>query len=157
MIVVVSCSQLIVIALVRLMICLKLLLLSEKVIRELSGVILTRGPKLCNFVEWRGFKVVYKRYMYSWHNEDVSLSWRWSTELVPVNTFCRYASLYFCMCIDQDDNELEILEIIQHYVVILDRYFGSVSKVVFTFYKITKCIEAYMSIWLGWKLTLVLM
>ncbi|GER34081.1 AP-1 complex subunit sigma-2 [Striga asiatica] len=69
-----------------------------KVIRELSGMILTRGPKLCNFVEWRGYKVVYKR----------------------------YASLYFCMCIDQDDNELEILEIIHHFVEILDRYFGSV-------------------------------
>ncbi|KAL5983172.1 hypothetical protein ACLOJK_017255 [Asimina triloba] len=67
------------------------------VIRELGGVILTRGPKLCNFVEWRGQKVVYRR----------------------------YASLYFCMCIDQDDNELEILEIIHHYVEILDRYFGS--------------------------------
>ena len=33
----------------------------EKVIRELSGVILSRGPKLCNFVDWRGLKVVYKR------------------------------------------------------------------------------------------------
>ncbi|KAI8550859.1 hypothetical protein RHMOL_Rhmol06G0140100 [Rhododendron molle] len=54
-----------------------------KVIRELSGLILTRGPKLCNFVEWRGFKVVYKR----------------------------YASLYFCMCINQDDNELEVCEL----------------------------------------------
>lgn len=40
---------------------------------------------------------------------------------------CRYASLYFCMCIDPDDNELEILEIIHHFVEILDRYFGSVS------------------------------
>lgn len=40
--------------------------------------------------------------------------------------FCRYASLYFCMCIDQDDNELEVLEIIHHFVEILDRYFGSV-------------------------------
>ncbi|XP_004249859.1 AP-1 complex subunit sigma-2 isoform X2 [Solanum lycopersicum] len=68
-----------------------------KVIRELSGMILTRGPKLCNFVEWRGYKVVYKR----------------------------YASLYFCMCIDQEDNELEVLEIIHHFVEILDRYFGS--------------------------------
>ncbi|XP_039035034.1 AP-1 complex subunit sigma-2-like isoform X2 [Hibiscus syriacus] len=68
-----------------------------KVIRELGGVILSRGPKLCNFVDWRGFKVVYKR----------------------------YASLYFCMCIDQDDNELEVLEIIHHFVEILDRYFGS--------------------------------
>ncbi|XP_018678553.1 AP-1 complex subunit sigma-1 isoform X2 [Musa acuminata AAA Group] len=68
-----------------------------KVIRELSGLILARGPKLCNFVEWRGYKVVYRR----------------------------YASLYFCMCIDADDNELEILEIIHHFVEILDRYFGS--------------------------------
>jgi hypothetical protein len=40
----------------------------------------------------------------------------------------RYASLYFCMCIDADDNELEVLEIIHHFVEILDRYFGSVSS-----------------------------
>lgn len=36
-------------------------MLAVQVIRELSGVILTRGPKLCNFVEWRGYKVVYRR------------------------------------------------------------------------------------------------
>ncbi|KAL0288221.1 UNVERIFIED_CONTAM: AP-1 complex subunit sigma-1 [Sesamum angustifolium] len=80
-----------------------------KVIRELSGLILNRGPKLCNFVEWRGYKAVYKR----------------------------YASLYFCMCIDQDDNELEILEIIHHFVEILDRYFGSVCELdlIFNFHK----------------------
>ncbi|KAL1307764.1 AP-1 complex subunit sigma-2 isoform X4 [Arachis hypogaea] len=59
----------------------------SKVIRELSSEILSRGPKLCNFVEWRGFKVVYKS--------------------------------------DQDDNELETLSIIHHYVETLDRYFGS--------------------------------
>lgn len=39
----------------------------------------------------------------------------------------RYASLYFCMCIDAEDNELEVLEIIHHFVEVLDRYFGSVS------------------------------
>uniref|UniRef100_M8C4U7 Adaptor AP-1 19 kDa protein n=1 Tax=Aegilops tauschii TaxID=37682 RepID=M8C4U7_AEGTA len=80
-----------------------------KVIRELSGLILTRGPKLCNFVEWRGYKVVYRR----------------------------YASLYFCMCIDADDNELEVLEIIHHFVEILDRYFGSVCELdlIFNFHK----------------------
>ncbi|KAK3038208.1 hypothetical protein RJ639_029648 [Escallonia herrerae] len=80
-----------------------------KVIRELSGLILARGPKLCNFVEWRGFKVVYKR----------------------------YASLYFCMCINQDDNELEVLEIVHHFVEILDRYFGSVCELdlIFNFHK----------------------
>lgn len=30
------------------------------------------------------------------------------------------------MCVDSDDNELETLEIIHHFVEILDRYFGSV-------------------------------
>ncbi|KAL9316857.1 hypothetical protein ACSQ67_017858 [Phaseolus vulgaris] len=73
----------------------------NKAIREISGLVLTRAPKLCNFVEWRGHKVVYKR----------------------------YASLYFCMCMDEEDNELEVLEIIHHFVEILDRYFGSVSSV----------------------------
>ncbi|KAM1454161.1 hypothetical protein FF1_003670 [Malus domestica] len=81
----------------------------NKVLRELSGVILARGPKLCNFVDWRGYKVVYKR----------------------------YASLYFCMCIDQEDNELEVLEMIHHFVEILDRYFGSVCELdlIFNFHK----------------------
>ncbi|KAK7393800.1 hypothetical protein VNO78_22364 [Psophocarpus tetragonolobus] len=81
----------------------------SKVIRELSGMILSRAPKQCNFVEWRGYKVVYKR----------------------------YASLFFCMCIDQDDNELEVLEIIHHFVEILDRYFGSVCELdlIFNFHK----------------------
>lgn len=37
------------------------LLRTGQVIRELSGIILNRGPKLCNFVEWRGFRVVYRR------------------------------------------------------------------------------------------------
>nr|GEW16162.1 AP-1 complex subunit sigma-1 [Tanacetum cinerariifolium] len=81
----------------------------SKVIRELSGTILTRGPKLCNFVEWRGLKAVYKR----------------------------DASLYFCMCVNEEDNELEILEIIQYFVETLDRYFGSVCELdlIFQFHK----------------------
>ena len=33
------------------------------------------------------------------------------------------------MCMDEEDNELEVLEIIHHFVEILDRYFGSVSSV----------------------------
>ena len=40
---------------------------------------------------------------------------------------CRYASLYFCVAIDPDDNELITLEIIHRYVELLDKYFGSVS------------------------------
>ena len=37
-------------------------------------------------------------------------------------------SLYFCMCIDQDNNELEVFEIIHHYDEILDCYFSSVRE-----------------------------
>ncbi|BBH02591.1 Clathrin adaptor complex small chain family protein, partial [Prunus dulcis] len=94
----------------------------SKVMRELSGIILNRGPKLCNFVEWRGFKVVYKRYKITIHNCFVFF-----LRIIML----RYASLYFCMCVDQNDNELETLEIIHHYVEILDRYFGSVSFINF--------------------------
>ncbi|XP_017429925.1 AP-1 complex subunit sigma-1 [Vigna angularis] len=81
----------------------------SKIIRELNGLIISRAPKLCNFVEWRGFTVVYKR----------------------------YASLYFCMCNDEEDNELETLTIIHHYVETLDRYFGSVCELdlIFNFHK----------------------
>ncbi|KAF3777271.1 AP-1 complex subunit sigma-2 [Nymphaea thermarum] len=51
---------------------------------------------------------------------------------------CRYASLYFCMCVDQDDNELEILEIIHRFVEILDLYFGCVCELdlIFNFHKV---------------------
>uniref|UniRef100_A0A0E0P2Y2 AP complex subunit sigma n=2 Tax=Oryza TaxID=4527 RepID=A0A0E0P2Y2_ORYRU len=52
-------------------------------------------------------------------------------------TVCRYASLYFCMCIDAADNELETLQIIHHFVEILDRYFGNVCELdlIFNFHK----------------------
>ncbi len=40
----------------------------------------------------------------------------------------RYASLYFIMGIDQDDNELITLEIIHRLVEALDRFFGNVCE-----------------------------
>ena len=39
----------------------------------------------------------------------------------------RYASLYFCCCIQLTDNELLTLEVIHRYVELLDKYFGNVS------------------------------
>lgn len=41
------------------------------------------------------------------------------------------------MCIDPEDNELETLEVIHHFVEILDRYFGSVCELdlIFNFHK----------------------
>lgn len=78
-------------------------------IREITGMVLRRPNKLCNFIEWRGKKVVYKR----------------------------YASLYFVTVIDGTDNELITLEVIHHFVEILDRYFGNVCEldIIFNFHK----------------------
>jgi len=77
--------------------------------RELITMILARKPKMCSFLEYRDQKVVYKR----------------------------YASLFFCVAIDADDNELLTLEIIHRYVELLDKYFGSVCEldIIFNFEK----------------------
>lgn len=63
----------------------------------------------CNFIEFHGNKIVYKR----------------------------YASLYFAFCVDSTDNELILLEIIHRYVEALDRYFGNVCEldIIFNFEK----------------------
>eukprot|EP01083_Nonionella_stella_P023492 65037_1 len=68
--------------------------------REISGLVSARSSKLCNFIEFREYKIVYKR----------------------------YASLYFIAMCDMDDNELLTLEVIHLYVEILDRYFGNVCE-----------------------------
>ena len=50
----------------------------------------------------------------------------------------RYASLYFVVGIDTSDNELITLEIIHHFVEVLDRYFGNVCELdlIFNFHKV---------------------
>ena len=40
----------------------------------------------------------------------------------------RYAGLYFIVGIDDGDNELHTLDIIHHYVVVLDKHFGNVCE-----------------------------
>lgn len=81
----------------------------SRAIREIVSTILSRPPKMCNFIEWQDKKVVYKR----------------------------YASLYFVACVDNDDNELIVLEMIHLFVEILDRYFGNVCEldIIFNFHK----------------------
>ncbi|XP_075226837.1 AP-1 complex subunit sigma-2 isoform X1 [Lycorma delicatula] len=81
----------------------------KKITRELITTILARKPKMCSFLEWKDLKIVYKR----------------------------YASLYFCCAIEQNDNELLTLEIIHRYVELLDKYFGSVCEldIIFNFEK----------------------
>merc|ERR1711988_1017912 len=80
-----------------------------KIQRELANTILSRQQKLCNFLEWRDMKVIYKR----------------------------YASLFFVIGVDDTDNDLLGLEVIHHFVEILDRYFGNVCELdlIFNFHK----------------------
>ncbi|XP_018607689.1 AP-1 complex subunit sigma-1A isoform X2 [Scleropages formosus] len=72
----------------------------KKMVRELMQVVLARKPKMCSFLEWRDLKIVYKR----------------------------YASLYFCCAVEEQDNELVTLEVIHRFVELLDKYFGSMSS-----------------------------
>eukprot|EP01070_Trichotokara_eunicae_P012488 Trichotokara_eunicae@DN914_c0_g1_i1.p1 len=78
-------------------------------VAEVTQLVVNRPPRVCNFLEWRDKKVVYRR----------------------------YASLYFTACVDKYENELIVLEILHQYVEILDRYFGNVCELdlIFNFHK----------------------
>ena len=89
-----------------------------RVVREVTAQILARGPKMCNFVEFKGKMIVYKR----------------------------YASLYFCCVVDADSNVLETLESIHHFVECLDSLFQNVCEldIIFNFpqayWSLSECI-----------------
>ena len=72
-------------------------------------MVIGRSSKLTHFLEWREYKIVFKR----------------------------YASLYFVACIEKEDNELIVLDMIHHYVEVLDRYFGNVCELdlIFNFHQ----------------------
>ncbi|PCH40475.1 clathrin coat assembly protein ap17 [Wolfiporia cocos MD-104 SS10] len=68
-----------------------------------------------NFVEFRAHKIVYRR----------------------------YAGLFFCVCVDADDNELAYLEAIHLFVEVLDSFFDNVCELdlVFNFYKVYAILD----------------
>ncbi|KDQ12731.1 hypothetical protein BOTBODRAFT_56541 [Botryobasidium botryosum FD-172 SS1] len=81
----------------------------SKIVKDVTQLVLARRTRMCNFLEYKDSKVVYRR----------------------------YASLFFVCGISSDDNELVTLEIIHRYVEILDRYFGNVCELdlIFNFQK----------------------
>ena len=81
----------------------------KRIERDVMNAIIPRPAKSCNVVEYKDVKLVKKK--------------------------C--GSLYFCLAVDRDANELVTLEMIQHYVEILDKYFGNVCELdlVFNFHK----------------------
>ena len=86
-----------------------------KYMRDVAVAIIGRSSRLCNFMEWGEYKIIYKR----------------------------YASLYFITLCDKDENELIILEMLHHFVECLDRYFGSVCEldIIFNYHKAYYIIE----------------
>lgn len=82
---------------------------------EVHKLVTNRDRKFSNFVEFRNYKVVYRR----------------------------YASLYFSFCVDVNDNELLYLESVHLFVELLDKYFDSVCELdlVFNFHRIYAIID----------------
>jgi hypothetical protein len=80
-----------------------------KIVKDVTQLVLARRTRMCNFLEYKDTKVVYRR----------------------------YASLFFICGIGSEDNELVTLEIIHRYVEVLDRYFGNVCELdlIFNFQK----------------------
>uniref|UniRef100_A0A0A9YKA6 AP complex subunit sigma n=2 Tax=Lygus hesperus TaxID=30085 RepID=A0A0A9YKA6_LYGHE len=82
---------------------------------EVIQIVSECDRKSCNIIEFRDYKLIYKR----------------------------YASLYFSFCVSVSDNELMYLEIIHLFVELLDRYFESICELdlVFNFHKIFIIID----------------
>lgn len=81
------------------------------------SVVTVRDAKHTNFVEFRNFKIIYRR----------------------------YAGLYFCICVDVNDNNLYYLEAIHNFVEVLNEHFHNVCELdlVFGFFKVRYIIILY--------------
>ncbi|XP_028987560.1 AP-1 complex subunit sigma-3b isoform X1 [Betta splendens] len=90
----------------------------KKITREMTAMVLARPPRTCNFLHWKDLKIIYKR----------------------------YASLYFCLAIEDKENELLALEIIHRYVELLDKYFGNVCEldIIFNFEKAYFILDEFL-------------
>ncbi|OQU96273.1 hypothetical protein CLAIMM_02380 [Cladophialophora immunda] len=80
-----------------------------KIIKDVSQLVLARRTRMCNFLEYKDTKIVYRR----------------------------YASLFFIAGCDSTDNELITLEIVHRYVEQMDKYYGNVCEldIIFNFQK----------------------
>ncbi|SZF02271.1 unnamed protein product [Blumeria hordei] len=83
-----------------------------KIIKDVSQLVLARRTRMCNFLEYRDSKIVYRR----------------------------YASLFFIAGCASTDNELITLEIVHRYVEQMDKYYGNVCEISLELYANTNLI-----------------
>eukprot|EP00750_Incisomonas_marina_P018592 INCI3032.1.p1 GENE.INCI3032.1~~INCI3032.1.p1 ORF type:complete len:153 (+),score=28.27 INCI3032.1:271-729(+) len=86
-----------------------------KVENEVHRIIVGRNAKFTNFIEFKTYKLVYRR----------------------------YAGLYFTIACDVTDNELSYLELIHLFVETLDEFFGNVCEldIVFNFQQVYRMLD----------------
>jgi AP-2 complex subunit sigma-1 len=87
----------------------------NKIESDIHRAVVSRDPRFTNFLEYRNYKIIYRR----------------------------YAGLYFSFCVDVNDNELSVLEFIHLFVEVLDGYFGNVCELdlVFHFDKVYAVLD----------------
>jgi AP-2 complex subunit sigma-1 len=87
----------------------------QKLEKDIHRMVTTRDSKFTNFVEFRTYKIIYRR----------------------------YAGLFFTVGVDIHDNELVVLELIHLFVETLDTYFKNVCEldIVFNFQKVYSILD----------------
>lgn len=82
---------------------------------EIHRAVVHREKKWSHCIEYRNYKLIYRQ----------------------------YAGLFFIFCVDVNDNELGIYEIIHLFVEVLDSYFGNVCELdlVFNFDRVYQIVD----------------
>ena len=85
---------------------------------DVHKIVTMRDPKFSNFVEFKTYKLIYRK----------------------------YAGLFFSICCDVGDNEMAFLEAIHLFVEVLDQYFGNVCELdlVFNFHKVYLILDEFI-------------
>lgn len=129
---------------------------------EVHKLVTKRDPKFTNFIEFKKYKIVYRRYagqtMHTREHAESGHTHRARNGLrIAVCSLAHCGSgsrvlcvlcvlpsgLYFSFCLDVNDNELAYLESIHLFVELLDKFFASVCELdlVFNFHKIYSILD----------------